>query len=461
MTSTSSAGPDAANNYRSGPFATAIQWLLFLPMLACLLPIGLLLNLFAWARTYAVDGGVYRTAFRKTLPTNSAYRKLSSIVKVLNAVELEERTLNPARFEEVFWGYCDKNGFARDEMGFEARAIAVDRSKVSVYRELTAEDPPFQVKITLMHSPRHAVICGLYDFGYMDGTSCLNFIQALLADYFDEAHTENRPREGGAVDITLAESVRPRLGAAYALGVALRESWNFAVGWARWGFSREAYDAFFPPEISVAIETIDAEDHSAMVQALSSRPEPIKPFEHFMATSARVAQAAGLPEKVLLLTQISCQARYYEPPLPRNLVGYWLIGRSTWHTLSEMQTVAFARAYYTSLKTELAELSGEVRNSLVRQAMLNVGGTGLASNLRQVLWFNNYGLREMTPSAGRLSYHWAPNYKLCTGILVNIVTINGRTCITLSSSVLPQAGVEQAATHLKRLLLETARELPR
>lgn len=461
MTSTSAPAPDAGNNYQSGRVATAIQRLLFLPMLVCLLPIGLLLNLFSWARTYSVGGGVYGAAFRKTLPAHTAYRQISSIVKVLNAVELEERTLDPARFEEVFWAYCDKNGFARDEMGFEARAIAVDRSKLSVYRELTAEDPPFRVKVTLMHSPEHAVICGLYDFGYMDGTSCLNFIQALLAEYFDEAHVENRPRDGGAVDITLAKSVRPKLGAGYALGVALRESWNFAVGWARWGFSREAYDLFIPPEISVAIETIDAGDHSAMVQALSSQPEPLKPFEHFMAASARVAQAAGLPENVRLLTQISCQTRYYEPILPRNLVGYWLVGRSTRHTLSEMKTVAFARAYYTKLKEELADLSGEVRTSLVRQAMLSLGGTGAASNLRQVFWFNNYGLREMTTSAGRLSYHWAPNYKLCTAILVNIVTVNGRTCITLSSSVLPQARVEQAAADLKRLLLEPARDAVR
>lgn len=456
MTSPTS-GPDAGNNYRSGPVATFIQRLLFLPMLLCLLPVGLLLNLFAWAKAYTVGGGVHGMALRKTLPTHNAYRRLSSIVKVLNAVELEERTLDPARFEEIFWAYCDRNGFARGEVSFEARAIEAGRSKLSVYRELTAEDPPFRVTLTLMHSPRHAVICGLYDFGYMDGTSCLNFIQALLADYFDEADVENRPREGGAVDITLTESVRPRLGAGYALGVALRESWNFAVGWARWAFSREAYDVIMPPEISVAIETIDAEDHAAMVEDLSSRPAPMKPFEHFMTTSARVAQAAGLKERVRLLTQISCQPRYYEPIVPRNVVGYWLIGRSTSHTLSEMKTVAFCREYYRSVKEELADFSGEVRASLARQVMLGLGGTGAAANLRQVFWFNNYGLREMTPSAGRLSYHWAPNYKLCTGILVNIVTINGRTCITLSSSVLPQASIERAAADLKRLLLETAR----
>lgn len=466
-TPTSTASPltpptaDAARNRHSGPVATAIQRALALPLLIPLLPVGLALNLFAWAKAYTLDGGVHGIAFRKTLPTHNVGRKLLSRVKVLNAVELEQRAVDPAAFEATFWAYAEANGFTRDEVAFEARAIPAGAVKQDVQRGLMGEDTDALIKLFLMHSPEHTVLCGLYDFGFLDGTSCLNFLQGLLAAYFDGDLPVNRPLAGTDLDLTLSESLRSKLGAGYALKVALVESWRFAAGFARWGLAREGYDLLIPPEISVALETLDVDENAAMVRALKDRAQPIKPFEHFLTTSARVLAEAGLPEDVRLLTQISCQPRYYEPILPRNQVGYWLISRNSRQTLTELQTVAFCRDYYRTLLDELRDFTGGVRASFVRQAMLSLGGTGNAANLREIFWFNNYGLRQMTPSAGPITYHWAPNYKMSPGALVNLVTLNGRTCITLSSSVIGQQALEEAARTLKQQLLETAADTPR
>ena len=37
-------------------------------------------------------------------------------------------------------------------------------------------------------------------------------------------------------------------------------------------------------------------------------------------------------------------------------------------------------------------------------------GTAAWTNPRIIYWFNNYGLRDMHPEAGGVTYHWGPNY---------------------------------------------------
>ena len=74
-------------------------------------------------------------------------------------------------------------------------------------------------------------------------------------------------------------------------------------------------------------------------------------------------------------------------------------------------------------------------------------------HMRSVVWFNNYGMREFTPSAGKTTYHWGPTFQLCTHVLANIVTLNGATCITLGSTTIPQAELEKMLAKMKEMML--------
>ena len=62
----------------------------------------------------------------------------------------------------------------------------------------------------------------------------------------------------------------------------------------------------------------------------------------------------------------------------------------------------------------------------------------------------------MHPAAGGVTYHWGPNYGVATYLLVNVVTVDGRQCITLLSSVIPQGELQELATVIKRLMIEQA-----
>ena len=66
----------------------------------------------------------------------------------------------------------------------------------------------------------------------------------------------------------------------------------------------------------------------------------------------------------------------------------------------------------------------------------------------------------MHPAAGGVTYHWGPNYGVATYLLVNVVTVDGRQCITLLSSVIPQGRLQEIATLMKRLMVEQAAEGP-
>ena len=49
---------------------------------------------------------------------------------------------------------------------------------------------------------------------------------------------------------------------------------------------------------------------------------------------------------------------------------------------------------------------------------------------------------------------------MATYLLVNVVTVDGRQCITLLSSVIPQGRLQEIATLMKRLMVEQAAEGP-
>ena len=56
----------------------------------------------------------------------------------------------------------------------------------------------------------------------------------------------------------------------------------------------------------------------------------------------------------------------------------------------------------------------------------------------------------------KFRYYWGPHYSLAAYCLVNVVTVDGRTCLSLLSSVLPQGELERAASLMKQSMIEQA-----
>ena len=51
----------------------------------------------------------------------------------------------------------------------------------------------------------------------------------------------------------------------------------------------------------------------------------------------------------ILLTQISCQSRFYKPKVDRSVVGNWLIGLGARPSLDDMGDEQWASTYYAEL----------------------------------------------------------------------------------------------------------------
>jgi len=61
-----------------------------------------------------------------------------------------------------------------------------------------------------------------------------------------------------------------------------------------------------------------------------------------------------------------------------------------------------------------------------------------------------------TPIYCKFRYYWGPHYSLAAYCLINVVTVDGRTCLSLLSSVLPQGELERAASLMKQSMIEQA-----
>merc|ERR1711916_58105 len=205
----------------------------------------------------------------------------------------------------------------------------------------------------------------------------------------------------------------------------------------------------------VAIETWAREENVRMTKEVHARGGKI--FAHLMSTSGRTLRNTETRvEDPILLTQVSCQSRYYKPEVPRNVCGNWLIGLGARPTLDQLADAEWTSVYYAKTINDIKTFSGAAAFSFISQSVYGFFSTAGWANPRKIYWYNNYGLRDMHPSAGGVTYHWGPNYVVATFCLINVVTVDGRTCITLASSVIPQGELEECAAELKRRLIQEA-----
>jgi hypothetical protein len=178
-----------------------------------------------------------------------------------------------------------------------------------------------------------------------------------------------------------------------------------------------------------------------------------------MSSGARACETlpkARLVSNPLLATQVSTQTRYYKPLIKeRNLIGNWLIPLGGQYSLAnQLASREFCEQYYKDLIANIKNFKGKVADSFINQSVFGFFGAGAWTNLRKVFWYNNYGLRSMHPDAGDVTYHWGPNYVGSCFVFINIVTVNGSTCATISSSHLNQEDVNQVARNIRSILLE-------
>jgi len=346
-------------------------------------------------------------------------------------------------------------------------------TKAQIYRKWnkSMKRPATHHHTWILVAPSRTFICGCTDFGIYDGTSAFNFLKGFVATYYDgdDKAPLVRPRRGNKeLDLKLdpttvlpdGSTMGSRLGCCVGLKLAFKTSFRTAIFLGRNILARELLDLFLQaPTVANAIATIEPELNAKMTKKVIET-DGNKMFAHFMQAGAR-ATTEALPksrrvDRPLLATQVSTQTRYYKPlRQERDVVGNWLIPLGGQYSLEkELGSRDFCEEYYKNMITDIKLFDAKVSESFINQTVFGFFGASAWTNLRKVFWYNNYGLRSMHPDAGDLTYHWGPNYTGSCFVFVNIVTVNGSTCATISSAHMTQKEVNQVAINIRKILLE-------
>lgn len=451
---------------KSGRVQRLVSLVCWIPLGVALFPLALGVNLFHWLTTYVFYGGSIGVARRTTQPRrNCLMRWILSLVEVFNVVEIP-KTWDRAKAEEAFHAFRRRNGYTPDQLKVITHVIddTVRRDEV-VHKYHRADAYP----ATLHHAwvlcgPTRTFICSLTNFAEYDGTSCFNLVKGFVHTYYEgeKGAPIVRSMAGNPeLDLQLDGTdphLKRQLGAWPALKVAFKTSFIFSYMYGRSLLTREVFDMLgsASPTVCTVTETVDLEANAAMTAAIKRRG--YKMFPWIMRCSAKSLQRCEpRVDRPILLTQVSCQSRYYKPKVPRNVCGNWLIGLGANPSLEDdLCDEGWCLDYYKQLIKHITTFSGAAAWSFLNQTLYGFFGSGFWANARQIYWFNNYGLRDMHPEAGGVTYHWGPNYTVATYCLVNVVAVDGRTCITLLSSVVPQEELHRAARMMKAAMIEEA-----
>ena len=434
--------------------------LLWVPLSCILFPFALICNLCSFLYTIVFKGGVRRNALRSTQPReNVLIRWILSLLDIFNVTEIP-KPWDEQKATEAFELFGVRNGFTKDEVKLNVLSIPDSVTKREVVHKYHKADryPASLHRVWVLCAPSKTFICSATNFAEFDGTSCFNLVKALVSTYYDGEAPLVRSQAGGDLDLQLSED--SELGANLnmkALVICFSSALQFAICYGRYLLSREVFDmlACASPTVCTAIEWFDFEANEEMMVKLKKRGH--KMFPHIMSSSAKTLnQCEPKVSKLILLTQVSCQSRYYKPTVPRNVCGNWLIGIGEKSSLDKLEDPHWCKVYYEKVMKDIKTFSSTAAFTFIAQTVYGFFSTGGWANPRIIYWFNNYGLRDMHKDAGGVTYHWGPNYGAATYCVVNVITVDGRTCITLLSSVIPQGELERAAALMKRIMIEEA-----
>ena len=452
---------------RTGMCGTVIQICCWPVMFLILLPILTLSNLVIWMFVYGCRGGAIGVARRGTQPSCTIMRFLFSEATIQNCVEIAQQW-DGDKAKRLFEVYAAKNNYTSGkQVILEIFDIDASVTKAQIYRkwQKSMKRPASHHHTWVLIAPTRTFICGCTDFGVYDGTSAFNWCKGFVATYYDGEAPLVRPQKGNPKDIQLdATTMLPdgttmgsKLGCCAGLKVAFKTSFKTAFLLGRNVLSRELLDFFFQsPDAVSAISTIDVALNTQMTEQVKSKNQ--KMFAHFLQAGARACGNVkkNIIQNPLLATQVSTQTRYYKPVIKeRDLVGNWLIPLGGQFSLKDQLSKRdFCENYYANLIKDIQKFDGKVAESFINQTVFGFFGAGAWTNPRKIFWYNNYGLREMHPDAGDLTYHWGPNYSVSCYCFVNIVTVNGSTCCTISSAYMNQEEVNQVAKDIRTILIE-------
>lgn len=440
---------------------------LWLPLGVILFSLSLTANLSSWAIVYSFLGGARGVARRTTQPRiwNFFLRWMYSLIDVFNVVEIGH-AWDEKQARQCFEAFAKRNNFSGDDTRFEVRTISDSLEKPDIVQKFHRLDlyPARYHHVWVLCAPSRTFIASLTNFAEFDGTSCFNLVKGFVHTYYEKGNAPLvRPQKGNKeLDLQLDQDDKNlcnQLSAWLALKVCFQSAFQFGVSFGRWILSREVFDllACPCPTTNCVIETLDVETNAKLTEALKRRGG--KMFSHIMTCSAQaLSESPAKLDDVLLLTQMSCQSRYYKPKVSRNVAGNWLIAVGGKVKLSQLSSRSWAAKYKEKLQQHITNFSGEAARAFINQSVFGFWGASAFANTRLVYWFNNYGLRDMHPGAGGVTYHWGPNYSISCYCLVNVVTVDGAQCITLLSSVIPPGELKKVAARMKQLMIDTCDE---
>ena len=348
----------------TGPIHNAITLMLWLPMGIIMFIVSLTLNLLALIITYTCLGGARKLALRTTQPEgNYILRWILSLIDVFNVIEIP-KAWDPAKAVASFEAFRIRNGFTEEECKIETRMIGDDVMKPEVVHKFHKLDA-HPAKLHMMYvlcAPSKTFLASSTSFLF-DGTSCHNLVKGLVHTYYEDGQAPLvRPRAGHAeLDLQLdqeSEDLAAKLNFWTALRVCVSTSWIMGLSYGRWILSREVFDllACASPTVCTAIETLNKEENAKVTQSVSERG--LKMFAFIMACSAQASkQVCPYVKRPVLLTQVSCQSRYYKPTVDRSVVGNWLIGLGAQPTLEDMGDEQWASKYYRELIEHISTFS--------------------------------------------------------------------------------------------------------
>jgi hypothetical protein len=283
-----------------------------------------------------------------------------------------------------------------------------------------------------------------------DGSSCFNFMKELVARCCSDSRT----------DIFQGKRLALRTESARVLNES--SFWSFLIGLPRdvtfntwslvWNVARALGGRVIGPQTTLL--NFDEAD-SARLEA-GARVCGVKPFAVLAFAAVNAYRSVLHKHPYCLLQQASLQSRHYEPKLERNVVGDWLVGLV--QPLSrDLLTLKDAQKIYERLVFNLDTLGEGVRRAFDAKAFALVSGAavfqaaptyGLTTKIWDSIWFNNYGVRSVCTQADCISWNWAAPF----GLGFNTIQVNGRTCISLSSSVLGLDALQAMRDHVKATL---------
>jgi hypothetical protein len=414
------------------------------------LPAILMPNIKKVFRTYRKQGGFKAKAHWTLMANETKDWRVKRNVHIAEAMGIGQR-FDQAKLQQAWSEYIRVNGWDKAKVSLEfvsvtdAQMPGAQEAFVHV-KEKETMDREQLLKMWVYLTPTKTYLAGLFQFGHFDGTSIFNFIKGLVHVYFGGEVYKNRSH-GDAPLVTVDNDLcKKRFGFLFALWVAYKESIATALikvveTMGSPGFS-PALTAI-PPQAARCRSYTPIETKAWLSGVKASKGRPFEWMVRSLgaAIKKKTSNFAG-EQHAWFLIPISWQQRLYKPELPKRLVGDWLSIRTSYLDLTKLSIdePGYMQTLHDELGSETKKISALSRHQILRDVVLD--DKTFKPNMHRSFWFNNYGTRDIDERARDAEYFWGPTKVMPLGLIVNTITLNGRTSVTLQSSFMKKGDAE-------------------